>query len=153
MTLRAAERLKKADVLVWTDSLVCPAIAALAPEHCERIRTSTLTLEEVIPVLIERHRQGRQVVRLHDGDTSLYSAIHEQISALSDAEVPVEVVPGLSAYQAAAARLGQELTVPGLVQTIVLGAPAAEQECQSERISTDSPLWEPACAVSECPPC
>lgn len=121
LTLRAAERLKKADVLVWTDSLVCPAIAALAPEHCERIRTSTLTLEEVIPVLIERHRQGRQVVRLHDGDTSLYSAIHEQISALSDAEVPVEVVPGLSAYQAAAARLGQELTVPGLVQTIVLG--------------------------------
>ena len=71
LTLRAAERLKRADVLVWTDSLVCPAIAALAPEHCERIRTSTLTLEEVIPVLIERHRQGHQVVRLHDGDLSL----------------------------------------------------------------------------------
>ena len=121
LTLRAADRLRQADVLIWTDSLVCPQITQLVPEHCETIRTSTLTLEEVIPLLIDRQRKGAHVVRLHDGDTALYSAINEQICALSDADIPVEVVPGVSAYQATAAALSSELTIPGVVQTIVLG--------------------------------
>ena len=80
------------------------------------------------------NRQGKRVVRLHDGDTALYSAINEQICALSDAEIPVEVIPGISAYQAAAAGLASELTLPGVVQTIVLsraggrtGVPEREQ--------------------------
>ena len=120
LTLRAADRLNKADVLVWTDSLVCPSITDRAPADCERIRTSTTTLEELIPLLIDRHRLGKRVVRLHDGDTALYSAINEQICALSDAGIPVEVVPGISAYQATAAGLSSELTIPGVVQTIVL---------------------------------
>ena len=134
LTLRAADRLNKADVLIWTDSLVCPAIADLAPADCERIRTSTTTLEELIPLLIDRQRQGKRVVRLHDGDTALYSAINEQICTLNDEGIPVEVVPGVSAYQAAAAALERELTVPGVVQTIVLsraggrtGVPEREQ--------------------------
>ena len=121
LTLRAAERLNQADVLIWTDSLVCPALADRVPAHCERIRTSTLTLEDVIPLLVDRQRAGQRVVRLHDGDTALYSAINEQICALADADIPVDVVPGLSAYQAAAAGLSAELTIPGVVQTIVLG--------------------------------
>ena len=121
LTLRAADRLRSADVLIWTDSLVCPGIPKLAPDGCEKIRTSTMTLEEVIPLLVDRHRSGKRVVRLHDGDTALYSAINEQICALTDHNIPVEVVPGISAYQAAAAGLASELTIPGIVQTIVLG--------------------------------
>jgi precorrin-4/cobalt-precorrin-4 C11-methyltransferase len=120
LTLRAARALEQAEVLVWTDSLINPQIAALAPQHCERIRTSTLTLEELLAVVIERVRTGRRVVRLHDGDPCLYGALAEQICRLADAGIGVEVVPGLSAYQATAAALGQELTIPGLVQTIVL---------------------------------
>lgn len=120
LTLRAARAVEEADVLVWTDSLVNPQIAALAPEHCERIRTSTLTLEEVMAVVVERARAGHRVVRLHDGDPCLYGALQEQICRLADAGLEVEVVPGLSAYQATAAALGSELTIPGLVQTIVL---------------------------------
>ena len=120
LTLRAAERIRRANLLVWTDSLVCPGILDLAPQSCERLATSSLTLEQIIPELINGQRQGKQVVRLHDGDTSLYSAINEQICALSDAGLPVEVIPGISAYQAVAATLNKELTVPGLVQTIVL---------------------------------
>ena len=120
MTVRAARILAEAEVLVWTDSLVNPAIAALAPADCERIRTSTLTLEEVLAGVVERARAGRRVVRLHDGDPCLYGALAEQISRLADADLAVEVVPGISAYQATAADLGQELTIPGLVQTIVL---------------------------------
>ena len=120
LTLRAAEHLKQAEVLVWTDSLVSPDIAALAPESCERIRTSSMTLEEVLPLLVNRAQAGKRVVRLHDGDPCLYGALSEQICGLADAGIEVEVVPGLSAYQATAAALQAELTIPGLVQTIVL---------------------------------
>ncbi len=120
LTLRAAEHLKQAEVLVWTDSLVSPDIAALAPKSCERIRTSSMTLEEVLPLLLNRAQAGKRVVRLHDGDPCLYGALSEQICGLADADIEVEVVPGLSAYQATAAALKAELTIPGLVQTIVL---------------------------------
>ena len=79
LTRRAEDRLRAADVLIWTDSLVSPQIAALAPEGCERIRTSTLTLEDVLPLMIDRARQGLRVVRLHDGDPCLYGALSEQV--------------------------------------------------------------------------
>ena len=120
LTLRAARAIEQAEVLIWTDSLVNPQLAAMAPATCERIRTSTLTLEEVMAVMLDRVAAGQRVVRLHDGDTCLYSALHEQLCRLLDADVEVEVVPGLSAYQATAAALQAELTIPGLVQTIIL---------------------------------
>jgi len=120
LTVRATRVIEQAEVLIWTDSLVNPQLAAMAPAHCERIRTSTLTLEEVMAVMLERAAAGQRVVRLHDGDTCLYSALHEQLTRLLDADVDVEVVPGLSAYQATAAALRAELTIPDLVQTIVL---------------------------------
>ena len=121
LTLRAARLIEQAEVLVWTDSLVNPQIAALAPASCERIRTSSLTLEQVLEVVQQRAMAGLRVVRLHDGDPCLYGALAEQICRLADAGIGVEVVPGLSAYQATAAALQQELTIPGVVQTIVLG--------------------------------
>jgi precorrin-4/cobalt-precorrin-4 C11-methyltransferase len=120
LTLRAARLIEQAEVLVWTDSLVNPQIAALAPAGCEQLRTSTLTLEQVLGLLVDRARAGRRVVRLHDGDPCLYGALAEQICRLADAGIAVEVVPGISAYQATAAALGAELTIPGVVQTIVL---------------------------------
>lgn len=120
LTLRAAAAIQQAQVLLWTDSLVNPRIAALAPPDCERIGTSTLTLEEVMDALVQRARCGLRVVRLHDGDPCLYGALAEQITRLADEGLEVEVVPGLSAYQATAAALGSELTLPGVVQTIVL---------------------------------
>ncbi|WP_114994440.1 precorrin-4 C(11)-methyltransferase [Synechococcus sp. UW179A] len=120
LTRRAEDRIVNADVLIWTDSLVSPQIADLAPAGCERVRTSTLTLEQVLPLMIERASSGKRVVRLHDGDPCLYGALSEQVCGLADAGIEVEVVPGISAYQATAAALKAELTIPGLVQTIVL---------------------------------
>ena len=134
LTIRAKRHLEQAEVLVWTDSLIPLSIANLAPKGCERVPTSSLTLEEIIPLLISRYRKGKKVVRLHDGDPSLYGAISEQICGLTEAEVEVEVVPGISAYQATAASLKSELTIPGLVQTIILsraggrtGVPKSEE--------------------------
>ena len=120
MTIRAQQRLKTADVLVWTDSLIPIQITSLVKDDCEKIKTSSLTLEEIIQVLIERHNEGKKVVRLHDGDPSLYGAISEQICRLNDEGIKVEIIPGVSAFQATAATLGFELTIPNLTQTIIL---------------------------------
>ncbi len=120
MTIRAHQRLKAADVLVWTDSLIPAQIANLVKDDCEKIKTSSLTLEEILVILIKKHKEGKKIVRLHDGDPSLYGAISEQICKLNDEGIEVEIIPGVSAYQATAATLGFELTIPNLTQTIIL---------------------------------
>ena len=120
LTIRAQERLKTADVLVWTDSLIPIQITNLVKDDCEKIKTSSLTLEEIIHILIKKHTEGKKVVRLHDGDPCLYGAISEQICKLNDKGIEVEIIPGVSAYQATAATLGFELTIPNLTQTIIL---------------------------------
>ena len=120
ITIRAQQRLKTADVLVWTDSLIPEQITKLVKNNCEKIKTSSLTLEEIILILITKHKEGKKIVRLHDGDPCLYGAISEQICRLNDEGIEVEVVPGVSAYQATAATLGFELTIPDITQTIIL---------------------------------
>ena len=120
MTIRAQQRLKTADVLVWTDSLIPIQITKLVKDDCEKIKTSSLTLEEILLILIKKHKEGKKIVRLHDGDPCLYGAISEQICRLNDEGIEVEVVPGVSAFQATAATLGFELTIPDLTQTIIL---------------------------------
>mgnify|MGYP001167929127 FL=1 len=120
MTVRAQRAVEQAELLIWADSLVAPEIAALAPDNCERLRSGNLTLEAVMEAMLDGIRRGKRVVRLHDGDPCLYGALQEQIARLADADIAVEVIPGISAYQATAAALNAELTIPGLVQTIVL---------------------------------
>ena len=120
LTLRALNRLQNAEVIVWTDSLIAPEIIELAPKNCKKIRTSSLTLEEILDLLINESLQGKKVVRLHDGDPCLFGAISEQICGLAEAGINVEIIPGISAYQASASALQKELTFPGIVQTIIL---------------------------------
>jgi len=133
ITLRGAERLRRADVLLWADSLVAPEVTELAPQTCELIATASLTLEQICELMISRARRNLRVVRLHDGDPCLYSALNEQRIRLANAGFTVEVIPGISAYQGTAAALASELTIPGVVQSIVLsraagrtGVPAQE---------------------------
>ncbi len=121
LTVKAQKLLAVADVILFADSLVPEQILNLCRKDAEIIRTANQTLEEILPIMIERVRsQQKSVIRLHSGDPSLYSAIHEQMYLLAEAEIPFEVIPGISAFQAAAAKLKVELTVPGLVQTIIL---------------------------------
>ncbi len=120
LTIKAQKILSQADVILFADSLVPKEILSCCKKNAELIRTANKTLEEIVPLMIEKVGQEKIVVRLHSGDPSLYSAIHEQIQFLIEANIPFEVIPGISAFQAAAAKLNIELTVPQLVQTIIL---------------------------------
>ena len=120
LTLKAYKILTQADVILYADSLVPKQILEDIRTDAELIQTGSKTLEQIIPLTIERVRQNKSVVRLHSGDLSLYSAISEQMQALKKAKIPFELIPGISAFQAAAAKLSAELTVPELVQTIIL---------------------------------
>ncbi len=120
LTVKAQKLLAQADVILFADSLVPQQILQFCRPDAEIIRTANQTLEEILQVMISRVRSHQSVVRLQSGDPSLYSAIKEQMQALADAGVFFEVIPGISAFQAAAAKLKVELTVPGLVQTIIL---------------------------------
>ena len=120
LTIKALKILQQADIILVADSLVPKQIWQDAKPDVELVRTGNKTLEEILPLMIEGVKANRVVVRLHSGDLSLYSAIYEQINALREAKIPFELVPGISAFQAAAAKLEAELTVPGLVQTIIL---------------------------------
>ena len=120
LTIKAQKLLQQADVILFADSLVPQQILDSVQPDAERIGTANKTLEEILPLMIERVRSHKSVVRLHSGDPSLYSAIHEQMQRLAKAQIPFEVIPGISAFQAAAAKLQVELTAPELVQSIIL---------------------------------
>jgi precorrin-4/cobalt-precorrin-4 C11-methyltransferase len=120
ITVKGRQLLEKADVVVYANSLVPDTMLQYCRADAEIIPTASQSLEEIVAIMIERARSQKLVVRLHDGDPSLYGAIQEQMLALSTAHIPFEIIPGVSAFQLAAARLQTELTVPELVQTIIL---------------------------------
>jgi precorrin-4/cobalt-precorrin-4 C11-methyltransferase len=120
LTVKGHKIITQADVIVYADSLIPSQLLQDIQPGAEVIATSSKTLEEIVPLMIDRVRAGKSVARLHSGDLTLYSAIVEQIQGLCVAGVACELIPGISAYQAAAAQLQVELTVPELVQTVIL---------------------------------
>lgn len=117
ITLRASDRLQRADVVVWASSLVPEEILAHCRPGTEVHDSSSMTLEDVLAVY-ERN-EGKRIVRLHSGDPTIYGAIAEQIEWCVRSRRPFEIVPGVSSLGAAAAAFGVELTVPGLSQSVV----------------------------------
>jgi precorrin-4 C11-methyltransferase len=120
LTLKGRRELSRADVIVYAGSLVPEEVLRHAPPTATLHNSAPLTLEEVMDRLTAAVRAGKRVVRLHSGDTSLYSAIQEQMTLLDAAGIVYEVVPGVSSFQAAAAALKAELTLPEMVQTVIL---------------------------------
>lgn len=120
LTVKAHKIISQVDVILYADSLVPRQILQNTRSDCELIKTGNKTLEEIVPLMIAKVQQGLFVARLHSGDLTLYSAIAEQMRLLAEANILFELIPGISAFQAAAAKLQTELTVPELVQTIIL---------------------------------
>jgi precorrin-4 C11-methyltransferase len=120
LTLKGRRALARADVVVYAGSLVPEEVLRHASPAAALHNSAALTLEEVMGRLTAAVRAGKRVVRLHSGDTSLYSAVQEQMTLLDAAGVGYEVIPGISSFQAAAAALKAELTLPEVVQTVIL---------------------------------
>ena len=121
ITVRGQAVIATADLILYADSLVAESVAALARRADARVvATSSMSLDQIVPQMIEAARVGGVVARVHSGDPALYGATHEQMVELEQAGVPYEIVPGVPAAFAAAARLGVELTVPELSQSIIL---------------------------------
>lgn len=73
ITLRGAQLLKQADVIIYAGSLVNPALLELAKADCRIYNSAEMTLEQVLAVMVEANAQGRDVVRLHTG-TPVFTA-------------------------------------------------------------------------------
>lgn len=120
ITVRGAEILRRAGMIIYAGSLVNPALLEYAPRDCEIYNSAGMTLDEVIRKLEEGHRRGLVTVRLHTGDPSLYGAIREQTDRLKQLGIEYETTPGVSSFCAAAAALGAEYTLPGVSQTLII---------------------------------
>ena len=120
ITLRGAELLKQADCVIYAGSLVNPALLGLVREGVPIYNSAHMTLEQVIEVVEQHHQTGKTVVRLHTGDPSLYGAIREQIDCLNEKQIPWDITPGVSSFCGAAAAAGEEYTLPGVSQSVII---------------------------------
>jgi precorrin-4/cobalt-precorrin-4 C11-methyltransferase len=120
ITVKGQRALARADVVFYAGSLVSEALLGWAKPGAELIDTAPLDLQKIVTGIIEAHRAGKRVVRVHSGDTALFSAMQEQLEILEKEEVPCQVIPGVTAAAAAAAALAQELTLPEVTQTVIL---------------------------------
>ncbi|SLN44659.1 precorrin-4 C(11)-methyltransferase [Roseisalinus antarcticus] len=120
LTLKAARLIASCPVCLYAGSLVPAEVVAQAPEGAVVRDTASMTLDETHAEILAAEARGQDVARVHSGDPSLYGAIAEQIRRLKADGIGYEIVPGVPAYAAAAAALGQELTVPEVAQSIVL---------------------------------
>ena len=121
LTVRGARRIAEADIVVWAASLVDErCVAENARPGAEIVDSSAITHEDVIGIYRRAAEDGLVVARVHSGDPALWGAVREQYDAAVALGLEVEIVPGVSAFTAAAAAAGRELTVPEVAQSVVL---------------------------------
>ncbi len=119
ITIKAKKLIQKADVVVYSGSLIPQPILKLCKKG-KLYDAAKLVREEIFDLLYKNAKKEKIVVRLHDGDPSIYGAIKEQIDNLEKKGIKSTVVPGVTAFLASAAALGTQLTLPGITQTIIL---------------------------------
>lgn len=120
ITLRARDLIARCPVCLYAGSIIPQEVLGHAPADAKLINTAGMTLDAIIEQIAEAHQQGLDVARLHSGDLAIYSAVAEQLRRLRALGIPCEMTPGVPAFSAAAAVLGQELTLPEVAQTLVL---------------------------------
>ena len=120
ITVKGQKALSRADVIVYAGSLVSAAVLGWSRPGARLVDTAPLTLEEILQTIRGAYQAGQRVVRVHSGDPALFSAMQEQLEVLAQEGIPCQVIPGVTAASAAAAALGQELTLPELTQTVIL---------------------------------
>ncbi|MDQ0455903.1 precorrin-4 C(11)-methyltransferase [Rhizobium paknamense] len=120
ITVRGLRLIERCPVCLYAGSLVPEEIVKAAPEDARVRDTAPMHLDDIIAEIEKAHGEGKDVARVHSGDPSIYGAIAEQMRRLDALDIPYEVVPGVPAFAAAAARLKSELTLPEIAQTVIV---------------------------------
>ncbi|MFD4355071.1 precorrin-4 C(11)-methyltransferase [Nocardia sp. NPDC058518] len=132
LTVRAVNLLRDSPVCLYAGTYLDPEVLAHCAPGTELIDTQHLDLDQIIDHLVRADRAGQDVARLCSGDPSIYSALTEQTRRLDAENVAWDITPGVPAYAAAAAALGTELTVPEVVQSVVLTRTQARSTAMPE---------------------
>lgn len=138
ITVKGRRLIEQCSVCLFAGSLVPQAVIACAPQDARVVDTASMTLDEIISEIEKAQSQGLDIARVHSGDPSLYGAIAEQIRRLEALGIGYEITPGVSAYAAAAARLGRELTIPEVAQTVILTRTAMKSSSMPKGEDLDS---------------
>jgi precorrin-4 C11-methyltransferase len=120
ISLKGKQLVEEADLILYAGSLIPEEITHYAKKEAIVRNSASMTLEEQISLMEEHYGKGHLIVRLQSGDPSIYGAIQEQMTIFDEKGMDYYIVPGISSFQAAAASLKSEFTIPEVVQTIIL---------------------------------
>lgn len=120
ISVRGKRMLEKADLILYAGSLVPRELTYYAKEGATVRSSAGMDLEEQFALMKEFYDKGLFVVRLHTGDPCIYGAIQEQMAFFDRYKMSYHITPGISSFQAAAAALRSQFTIPEKVQSIIL---------------------------------
>ncbi len=120
VSVRGRRMLQEADLILYAGSLVPRELTLCAKEGATVRSSASMTLEEQFAIMKTFYDKGLFVVRLHTGDPCIYGAIQEQMAFFDKYGMSYHITPGISSFQAAAAALQSQFTIPEKVQTIIL---------------------------------
>ena len=120
ITIRGLRLIETCPVCLFAGSLVPQEIVSAAPEDALVMDTAPMALDAIIEEMKKAHDNGQDVARVHSGDPAIYGAVAEQMRRLDALDIDYEVVPGVPAFAAAAAKLKTELTLPEIAQTVII---------------------------------
>ena len=120
VSVRGKHFLQHADLILYAGSLVPIELTHYAKNGATVRSSASLDLEQQFALMKDFYDRGLLVVRLHTGDPCIYGAIQEQMAYFDKYGMHYHITPGISAFQAAAAALRSQFTIPEKVQTIIL---------------------------------
>ena len=120
ISIRGRQMLERADLILYAGSLVPKALTTCAKAGAMVRSSADLDLEQQFALMKEYYDKGGFIVRLHTGDPCIYGAIQEQMNYFDQYGMDYHITPGISSFQAAAAALRSQFTIPEKVQTIIL---------------------------------
>ena len=118
ITVKGMRALQEADVVLYTGSLIPKEVLSWCKEGCVVENSADMSYEDIFAFIKTHHT--KKFVRLHTGDSSLFSTTAKQVEFLESEGIAYEIVPGVTAAFAAAASVGVEYTIPGVSQTLII---------------------------------
>jgi precorrin-4/cobalt-precorrin-4 C11-methyltransferase len=118
ITVKGMKALQEAEVVLYTGSLVPKELLSWCTDECLVENSADMSYEDIFAFI--KKYADKKFVRLHTGDSSLFSTTAAQVKFLRENNIEFEVIPGVTAAFGAAASVGVEYTIPGVSQTLII---------------------------------